>query len=132
MVNFETVEEEKKSTHDHSISIKASSSGVPHVEVMDDYESIINHRGKAYALSRQNSKISEKISDDQESVMGSTQEEYKSLYCRSSVGLQVGLDDFQLITIIGKGNFGKVRSSEFNVWDRFTLCICLKQSSTMP
>ena len=30
-------------------------------------------------------------------------------------GLSLTIDDFELITVIGKGSFGKVRSSEWDV-----------------
>lgn len=43
------------------MSTKASSNveGVPNVEIMDDYESIITHRGQAYTNSKQSSHISD-------------------------------------------------------------------------
>ena len=39
--------------------------------------------------------------------MGSQNEICTSLYCKSSEESKVQLDDFQLVSIIGKGNFGK-------------------------
>lgn len=61
LINFESLEESKQKEN-HSISTKASSNieGLPSVEIMeDDYESIINHRGKAYTNSRQSSLVAD-------------------------------------------------------------------------
>lgn len=47
LVNFELVEEKK--TRSEDASTKTSTDlGVPNVEIMDEFETHINHRGQAY------------------------------------------------------------------------------------
>jgi hypothetical protein len=78
---------------------------MPTIEYTDELEENISHRGKAYANSK-NSLLSDEVPED---VLGSGgQEKTASIYCRSSDCEEVRLEDFELISIIGKGNFGKV------------------------
>ena len=82
----------------------SSNAGLPIIEMIDDLEASMSHRGKAFKESR----VSTKFQDNDKSIMGSQQDVSTSLYCKSSEGTKVQLDDFQLVSIIGKGNFGKV------------------------
>lgn len=45
---------------------------------------------------------------DSDEFNSKSQERSRSLYCRSSEGEMVNLEDFQLVSIAGKGSFGKV------------------------
>ena len=79
--------------------------GTPTIEYTDELEENISHRGKAYIASK-NSLLSDELPED---VLGSaSHEKTASIYCRSSDCEEVRLEDFELISIIGKGNFGKV------------------------
>lgn len=78
--------------------------GVPQVEIItDDFENNINHRGRAYMA-----KNSVAILEDSDDVMGDSREKTTALFCRSSECEKVNLEDFQLMSVIGRGNFGKV------------------------
>ena len=100
--------------------------GAPIIEMIDDLDSSINHRGKAYVSS---TRLSNQVPESQEQVMGKLSDASQSLYCRSSEDSAVVLDDFQLVSVIGKGNFGKV-TSDFKD-SRYILCICHRTNSTM-
>ena len=78
--------------------------GIPIVEMTDHLEENIMHRAKSY-ISSKNSVIIQENADD---VFGSSGEKTKSIFCRSSECELVNLEDFQLINVIGRGNFGKV------------------------
>jgi hypothetical protein len=62
--------------------------GVPNVEIMNEIESNINHRGNAYLASR----ISGSIDDYDQFLQG--REKSHSLYCRSSEVERANLEDF--------------------------------------
>ena len=72
--------------------------------ITDDFENNINHRGRAYMASRN----SVSITEDSDDVLGDSKEKSESLFCRSSECEKVNLEDFELINVIGRGNFGKV------------------------
>jgi len=77
----------------------------PVVEIYtDELETNITHRGKAYMAS----KNSVTIAEDSDDVIGSSLERTASLYCKSSELEKISLEDFQLLNVIGRGNFGKV------------------------
>jgi hypothetical protein len=79
--------------------------GTPTIEYTDELEENISHRGKAYIASK-NSLLSDEVPEDV--LGGGSHEKTASIYCRSSDCEEVRLEDFELISIIGKGNFGKV------------------------
>lgn len=86
-----------------------SVTGIPMVQMTEELEENIRHRGKTY-MSFKNS-IHSKVDDDDSDgdIMGeSSGERSRSLYCRSSECELVNLEDFQLVSILGKGSFGKV------------------------
>ncbi len=90
-----------------------SVTGIPTVEVTDSLEESIRHRGQAY-LTFKNSVFDNKDDEDSdEEILNTSQERSKSLYCRSSDGDEVNFEDFQLVSIVGKGSFGKVEYSIF-------------------
>jgi serine/threonine protein kinase len=70
----------------------------------DELENNIKHRGRAYMAS----KNSVMIAEDSDDVIGTSKERTTSLYCKSSELEQINLEDFQLLNVIGRGNFGKV------------------------
>lgn len=79
--------------------------GIPNVEITDELEQNINHRGNAYMATRTSGMI-----DDRDDIIGyKGREQSNSLYCRSSECEKFNLEDFQLVSIIGRGNFGKVK-----------------------
>lgn len=76
----------------------------------EELEENIRHRGKAY-MSIKNSIHTKTDDDDSDGgdIMGEQSgERSRSLYCRSSECEYVNLEDFQLVSILGKGSFGKV------------------------
>lgn len=102
--------------------------GIPIVEMTDHLEENIMHRAKSY-LSSKNSVV---IQEDADDVFGSKEEKTKSLFCRSSECELVNLEDFQLINVIGRGNFGKVLIlTLINRMLRYTWYICLRISLTL-
>lgn len=96
----------------------------------EEFEASYSLRTKHFEeqLKKENSQINEPY----ESILGSTDEKCKSLFCKSSEGLNVTLDDFQLVSIIGKGNFGKVELFIIHhKLYRFTQCTYLRTNNTM-
>lgn len=83
-----------------------SVSGVPLVQMTEDIEENIRQRGKAYRALKNSQNSKDDDSDD--FTNAHTMERSQSLYCRSSDGETVNLEDFQLVSILGKGSFGKV------------------------
>jgi serine/threonine protein kinase len=81
--------------------------GMPTIEYTTELEENISHRGKAYVASKNSlSLLSDEMPEDYLTSDG--REKTASIYCRSSDCEEVKLEDFELISIIGKGNFGKV------------------------
>lgn len=74
---------------------------------MNEIESNILHRDKAYLTHRISSQL-----DESEEFYKQQREKSHSLYCRSSECENVTLDQFELISVIGRGNFGKVSKFE--------------------
>lgn len=83
------------------------------VEMTEELEENIRHRGKAY-MTIKNSILSKTLTSDEDSddianpSSSKPGERSRSLYCRSSECEMVTLEEFQLISILGKGSFGKV------------------------
>ena len=71
----------------------------------DELEKIIIHRGNAYKSSRNSITM---IEDADEIINKSNGERSMSLFCKSVEFETINLEDFQLISVIGRGNFGKV------------------------
>ena len=55
------------------------------IEMIDELETNMSHRGKAY----NDSKLSSRFQDDSKSVLGNSDEVTRSLYCKSSEGTKV-------------------------------------------
>ena len=82
-----------------------SVSGIPLVQMTEDIEEHIRQRGRAQR-SLKKSRTSDEDSDD---ILSHTSgDRSQSLFCRSSECEMVNLEDFQLVSILGKGSFGKV------------------------
>lgn len=77
-----------------------------HVEITSsDMEENIKHRDRAYIASRLS--VS-KLEYDSEDFGNSSDSKTMSMFCKSSESERVVLEDFQILNVIGKGNFGKV------------------------
>lgn len=89
-----------------------SVTGIPMVEMTEELEENIRHRGKAY-MTIKNSIMSKTSDEDSDEIANPSHsrkpgERSRSLYCRSSECEMVTLEEFQLVSILGKGSFGKV------------------------
>ena len=81
----------------------------------EELEENIRHRGKAIKTMKSSSSLHKGGDDsDSDEFNSKTGERSRSLYCRSSEGEKVNLEDFQLVSIAGKGSFGKVNFCFFN------------------
>jgi hypothetical protein len=80
-------------------------------------EENIKHRDKAYIASQI---TVSKLEYDSEDLGNSSDSKTMPMFCKSSESEKVVLEDFQIISVIGKGNFGKVISDVFLQGFRFT------------
>ena len=77
------------------------------MEILEDYPVVINHIKDALKRSRGNSiKDTMKTQDDDE--IFSNKERSETLYSKSSYDFKINFEDFEIVSIIGKGTFGKV------------------------
>jgi hypothetical protein len=72
-----------------------SVTGIPLVEMTEELEENIRHRGRAY-VNKKNSMIIQKEDDDSDDLINSngSGERSTSLYCRSIDDVSVNLEDF--------------------------------------
>jgi hypothetical protein len=83
------------------------------IEITEELEKIILHRGKAYQSSKHTATVLE--DSDGEIINSSNGEVTQALYCRSSECEKVTLEEFQLVSVIGRGNFGKVSELSYSL-----------------